>query len=332
MTEPILCELCLAPAQSRGLSSGSNKRLACSWCGNYTVSDRWCAARMKHSIEELGRTRLRGVVRQDTDSHDECREVITTDNWERIAARHDQPRDSLEQMERLLAILAERTPFFGGASLVDSWSAMAVRLYLPRGLQEKWGTLVQALADDGYVKRHAEVVTLTHKGWVAAQVARRTTRAGNQAFIAMWFHGEMNCLFDEALQPALRACGYAPYRVDREQHNNKIDDEIIANIRKSRIFVGDLTGMRPNVFYEAGFANGLGIPVLLTCNESYSGSFVAAVPDAATDPSVERKPWFKQVADSAFDVRQYLIVPWSTPADLATKLENRIRALGLALT
>ncbi len=287
---------------------------------------------MMDHLEEADRVRLRGVVRRHTDEHGECRETITTRDYRQQLAQHDEPRGTLEQMERLLVLLAERSPFYGAKVAVDSWEAMSVRLYLPRAIQSAVGQMLESLQTDGYIRRQVQDTWLTDRGWSTAEKARRTARSGNQAFVAMWFHADMDGLFDTALEPTLRACGYAPFRVDREHHNNKIDDEIIANIRKSRIFVGDLTGMRPNVFYEAGFAHGLGVPVLLSCNESHVGSFIRATPNGAVDPTVEHSSWFKQVADAAFDIRQYLILPWSTPADLATKLENRIRALGLALT
>ena len=48
-------------------------------------------------------------------------------------------------------------------------------------------------------------------------------------------------------------------------------DEIIAEIRRSRFLVADFThgedGARGGVYYEAGFANGLGIKVIHTCRE-----------------------------------------------------------------
>ena len=45
-------------------------------------------------------------------------------------------------------------------------------------------------------------------------------------------------------------------RIDRHEHVNKIDDEIIAEIRRARFVVADFThgdtGGRGSVYYEAG--------------------------------------------------------------------------------
>ena len=68
----------------------------------------------------------------------------------------------------------------------------------------------------------------------------------------------LNCGIEDA--------GYEAVRIDEKEHTNKIDDEIIAEIRRSRFVVADFTqgkdGARGGVYYEAGFAHGLGIEVI----------------------------------------------------------------------
>lgn len=77
---------------------------------------------------------------------------------------------------------------------------------------------------------------------------------------------------------------------------------------------------------------GLGLHVVLTCNESHMGHFLVCDPDSATPPVAQSAPWFKQVSDHAFDIRQYPITTWTNPTHLAKALKDRIDALGLALT
>jgi len=91
-------------------------------------------------------------------------------------------------------------------------------------------------------------------------------------------------------------------RIDRKEHANKICDEIVAEIRRSPFLVADYTGQRGGVYYEAGFAAGLGIPVILTC----------------------RKDDLKNIH---FDVRQYNCIHWETPSELARRLQVRIEAV-----
>ena len=57
----------------------------------------------------------------------------------------------------------------------------------------------------------------------------------------MWFNTSMNDAYEEGIALAIEDAGYKPVRIDRKDHNNKIDDEIIAEIRRSRFLVADFT-------------------------------------------------------------------------------------------
>ena len=65
--------------------------------------------------------------------------------------------------------------------------------------------------------------------------------------------------------------GYEALRIDQKEHINKIDDEIIAELRRARFVVVDFThghdGPRGGVYYEAGFAYGRGVPVIFSCRK-----------------------------------------------------------------
>ena len=127
----------------------------------------------------------------------------------------------------------------------------------------------------------------------------------NQAFIAMWFDESMEDAYEKGIAPAVREAGYEPLRIDRKDHNNKIDDEIIAEIKRARFLVADFThgetGARGGVYYEAGLAHGLNIQVIFTCRE-----------DALDDVH--------------FDTRQYNHITWKTPEELRERLMQRISA------
>jgi nucleoside 2-deoxyribosyltransferase len=105
----------------------------------------------------------------------------------------------------------------------------------------------------------------------------------------------------DAIHPALASAGYSPVRVDRVEHNDKIDDRIVAEIRQSALLVADFTGHRGGVYFEAGFALGLGIPVIFTV----------------------RKDAIDKVH---FDTRQYNHIVWETPSELRERLHDRVIA------
>ena len=85
----------------------------------------------------------------------------------------------------------------------------------------------------------------------------------------MWFDTSMTNIYQNAIAPAIEDAGYTPYRVDEDNHNNMIDNQIIAQIRQSHFIIADFTSEidkpRGGVYYEAGFAHGLGKEVIWTC-------------------------------------------------------------------
>ena len=128
----------------------------------------------------------------------------------------------------------------------------------------------------------------------------------SQAFVAMWFDPQMDEAYDKGIMPAIEDASYKPLRIDRKPDVNKIDDEIIAEIRRSKFIVADFTqgedGARGAVYFEAGFASGLGLRVLYTCHKD-------------------------KVNKLAFDTRQYTHILWETPEDLRVSLKNHIMAV-----
>jgi nucleoside 2-deoxyribosyltransferase len=113
--------------------------------------------------------------------------------------------------------------------------------------------------------------TLFHlkpNGWLRLDELQSKEVRSSQAFVAMWFNVELNPAWDLGFRPGIARAGYFAFRIDQKEHANKICDEIIAEIRRSRFVVADYTGHRGGVYYEAGFAAGRGLPVILTCRKS----------------------------------------------------------------
>lgn len=165
-------------------------------------------------------------------------------------------------------------------------------------------TLITLLIEAGILKTgHLGLqYILTALGWERIREIRKTTLVDSkQAFVAMNFNPELNSLFDVGIEPAINNAGFKPYRIDREEHNDKIDDLIIAEIRRSRFMVADFTGHRQGVYFEAGFALGLGIPVIWCCNKA-------------------------DLNDTHFDTRQYNHIDWDSEKELQARLYERIRA------
>lgn len=159
--------------------------------------------------------------------------------------------------------------------------------------------------------RTLDEVSYTHElmlrppGYARLAALDGSGAASSQAFVAMWFDPSMSEAYEEGIAPAIRDAGYEPIRIDQKDHNNKIDDEIIAEIKRSRFVVADFTqgdtGARGGVYYEAGFAHGLNMPVIFTCRA-----------DA--------------LENVHFDTRQYNHIAWENIDVLKNQLAQRISA------
>ena len=149
------------------------------------------------------------------------------------------------------------------------------------------------------------VITVAGHARIAELTSRRVDSA--QAFVAMWFDSSMSDVYDNAIKPAIEEAGYEPVRIDRQHFTNTIDAEVIAQIRKSRFLVADFThevgkSVRGSVYYEAGFAYGLNIPVIFTAKDEHR-------------------------IDLQFDVNHYLFIRWKSHDHLRKELKVRILAL-----
>lgn len=123
-----------------------------------------------------------------------------------------------------------------------------------------------------------------------------------KAFVAMWFNDLVRSAFHEGIALAIEETGYRAIRIDLQEHSESVIDRIVAEIREARFVVADFTGNRGGVYFEAGFARGLGLDVIWTCKEDH----------------------FKEVH---FDVRGFNVIVWKMATDLRERLQARIRAV-----
>lgn len=158
-----------------------------------------------------------------------------------------------------------------------------------------------SLNDDGTQDALASF-SIESAGWKhIGELKRRPAENAPQAFVAMHFHEDMEPFYKDGIRPAIEADGKTRcVRIDGVHHNNKICDEIIAAIRRSRYVVADFTGNRGGVYYEAGFAHGLGIPVIWTVRDT--------------------------TKELHFDTRQYNHIVYKDADELKRLLTDRIAA------
>jgi nucleoside 2-deoxyribosyltransferase len=142
-------------------------------------------------------------------------------------------------------------------------------------------------------------VAITPDGWNYLEQHERHIEERTQAFVAMSFSEDLKPIWEGPIYNAITKAGYKPYRVDAEPHIDRIDFKIISEIKNSRFLIADVTEHKLGVYFEAGYALGLGLPVIWSV----------------------RKDYLHKVH---FDTRQYNHIVWEESEDLEKNLYDFI--------
>jgi len=306
------CPICQdRNAKTISLSRRDAYQCHCPQCGEFKISR---SAQVNLHRSDYGeRQKISAWVVQNKP------EVVSTDDVERAIV--SLPPSLLQRAEQMLRFIASCFPPGALFSLPDSPGtadigsyaipvATGEHVYYLKRLQaygwnqsmgETLFMLTEVLCNEMglLVSQNNHDYQISPKGLLYLEGRREGP--SSVGFCAMWFSPEVHALWEEVISPAVIAAGYASLRIDEQPHNGKIDDAIVAAIRAARFVVSDFTGSRGGVYYEAGFAHGLGLPVIFMCREG---------------------------DELHFDVRQYNCIFWKPDElDLAReRLKNRILA------
>ena len=218
------------------------------------------------------------------------------------------------QLENLIGWIGDYLPNVGATvevtqqvlSAVGAKDMASVRVLLGHALQSKYieGQFTDFL--DGGFAVHG--LRLTLPGWHFYEELQRGKTSSRYAFIAMQFgRPDLDIVVNNCFRPAVAATGFELKRLDDSPSAGLIDDRLRVEIRQSRFLLADLTHHNKGAYWEAGFAEGLGKPVIYLC----------------------RKDVFEDKTQGThFDTNHHLTVVWD-PADLpdaAARLKATIRA------
>lgn len=165
----------------------------------------------------------------------------------------------------------------------------------------------QALKSQGFItyKRYAGEIqaAITYSGLLYLASMESEGHLSKNCFVAMSFDASRQP-YREAIERAVRAAGYDPVMIDTQHidSDKTINDRIIAEIRACKFCISDFTGQRNGVYFEAGFALGLGKAIIYVCeNEDF-------------------------VQNSHFDLKPFQHILYNTEQELETQLQAKIAA------
>jgi nucleoside 2-deoxyribosyltransferase len=292
MSDP--CEVCELEKQHTTIEPSGDIRYRCGHCGTYDLPPR------THRPEGRSdrKVQMAGFIRSQNDA-----QIIPrlTDDTVREVARMPIPR-LRERVNRALVFLARSSPA-GQARANPGDPELLARTYCASETEFR-NLIFEHLVDEGMLQRAeaAGKMVLSPKGYLAADDLEYQKVNSAQGFVAMSFDPKMNSAWTDGFYRGIEAAGYYPLRMDHKEHINGISDEIMSEIRRSKFVVADYTDQNNGVYFEAGFALGLGIPVIPTCREG-------------------------QVKRLHFDIRHINTLKWKNPEQLRDDLARRISAV-----
>ena len=285
------CALCGTQAETVVSREGTRQR--CPRCGDFKLARTAVIRRVPLS----DKIKISGWVRDQNALGEEPE--LTSDRIGLIVA---SPLPGIvERADRLLTHAIKRQSRLGQRFRMGTPELLAATYsqdgheveYLTRFLKDE--SLINVLDLGAHIQ-------ITPRGYMRYEALQTQPSASAQGFVAMWFDDSMREAYAEGFEVGIRVAGYHPLRVDGVEHVGKIDDEIIAQIRRSRFVVADFTGHRAGVYFEAGFALGLNLPVIWSCRRDH-------------------------INDLHFDIRQFNCIDWTEADELADRVQKRIEAV-----
>jgi len=216
------------------------------------------------------------------------------------------PQRASDFLERILLNLNRLAKMPFDVVKVDIFDLSADRLHFFASNKGDCETIIRELSEQGLIRCDIfdidkRGIVLTAKSWGMIENLKKRATKSKRVFVAMWFDSSMSDFYEKGIKPAIEKAGYVSVRIDLQEFNNKICDEIISEIKSCKFLVSDFSGQRSGVYFEAGYAMGEGKAVIFTVKED-------------------------DVKNLHFDTRQYNHIVYNSPEDLCKKLYNRISA------
>lgn len=263
------CPICQQPATGvQSADAGNESRVSCPGCGEFGVTST-AAGILKESPGK--RTLVSHWIRRAFDNGQ--RAIRIDERLMRTILAEEAAPTVAQQASSLLLFIGDELSRLGTPEgtipLSDYRRISAIvgaapgngLMYLLRGLHA---------SGDIYplISQYAERVGLTFEGWKKYETLRREQVDSRIAFMAMQFGDARLDRVLSVFKNAVAATGFTLVRLDENPPAGLIDNRLRVEIRKARFTICELTAANPGAYWEGGFAEGLGRPVIYACEKS----------------------------------------------------------------
>lgn len=212
------------------------------------------------------------------------------------------PKTASQKMDNLLLFLYRIQGYDGESLHVDNNESNIIFNFF-RNYQE-FVFYIQSLKKisliDATITNIGATIKFTHEGLNKVVELEEKEVESKSCFIAMAFDSQTTD-YREAIKRALTRNKYEHILIDEEHldSDKTIPDAILNKIRKAKFIIADFTLHRNGVYFESGYALGLGKQVIYTCRED-------------------------DFENAHFDIKQLQHVLYKNPEELEKKLADKI--------
>lgn len=232
-----------------------------------------------------------------------------------LLKERDYPRTPKELLDHLFLMIYNEATIGTGINIQGLLRTPSFLYKTYLGNIKEGNLFLNALITEGvldvtYTKRTKESsgkqipikVAVNYKGLLRYNDMMEEGEKSNKVFVAMAFQDDTDQI-KSAIVKACEETGYSPVIINQKHvaSDKTINDAIISEIRKCKFCIADFTHHRNGVYFESGFALGLGRKVIYTC----------------------RKDEFK---NAHFDIRPLQHIIYETTEKLEKDLINKIEA------
>lgn len=265
------CPVCSASLRSIQRDGANHRfRIECSRCGKFRLSEE---ALSFLPIKLSGDAKAVALLAHEILKLQKRSEwpLLTTGLIDELL---EKPLPSpAEQADNLILWLAEISDYPGDVVLVIAEiNAFQIGAINGHGFELIFDHVYSKGFIEGHATRTADRgltsarIRLTMEGWTCYEKLHRGKASGRKAFMAMQFdNSDLQDIFKTFFKPAVKSTGFDLIRLDEFPKAGLIDNRLVSEIANSHFLVADLTDRNLGAYWEAGFATGLGKPVIYTC-------------------------------------------------------------------
>ncbi len=299
----------------------ASKGIECLRCGVYEISLSAFAVIKNYNLEQC--SIISHIIRKSNGNIG----MLTTDSIEAIIKNTTLP-NTAELANNLILFLGDNLPSLGSAVEISGYGFFSCseesinkdkRIFGIIGIRieiehDDFRCLIDELVEQKLIFNQSRGLSLTFNGWQKYEELKRSVKDSRKAFMAMEFAKDnsdnyyfQNIMFPKYLKDAVKKTGYELKKLDDEPKAGNIHARMEVEIRSSRFLIAELSHHNNGAYWEAGFARGLGKPVIYMYNKSIGGA--------------DKPPHF--------DVKSDHIVYWGdnkTPEGVSEELKVVIRA------